>query len=92
MFAPKMNTYVDKEIARTILMLQEKEPDSKEYAATLEHLTKLQKIRQEEKPTRLSSDTMLVVGANLIGMLLIIRHENVNVITTKALSLIPRLR
>jgi hypothetical protein len=92
MFTPKMDTYVDKEINRAVLVLGEQEPNSEEYASTLEHLAKLQKIRQEEKPDRISYDTMLMVGAHLAGMLLIIRHENVNVITSKALSFIPRLR
>lgn len=88
MFAPKVNTYVDKEIARTILVLQEKEPDSKEYASTLELLTKLQKIRQEEKPDRLSSDTMLLAGVNLVGLVLILQYEHLHPITSKALSFI----
>jgi hypothetical protein len=87
-----MNTYVDKEIARTILVLQEKEVDSKEYAITLERLGKLQNIRKEELPDRPSTDTLLTVGANLLGIILILRHEELNFITSKAIGFIPRLR
>lgn len=87
---PKMNTYVDHEISRTVLVMQDLEVISEEYSATLEQLSKLQKIRQEEKPDRLSSNTLLTVAANLAGIFLIIRHENVNVITSKAMNFIVK--
>jgi hypothetical protein len=92
MFAPKKNTYVDNEISRIVLAMQDMEVDSDKYGATLERLSKLQKIRQEEKPDRVSSDTIAAVAANLIGIAIIIKHENVNVITSKALGFIPKLR
>jgi hypothetical protein len=92
MFLPKMSTYVDKEITRTILVMQEKEPDSKEYSDLLERLGRLQKIRQEEKPDQASTDTLLTVGANLLGIVLILRHEELNMITSKALQFVMRTR
>lgn len=88
MFAPKMNTYVDSEIHRTVTAMKDLAIDSKEYATTVEQLSKLQKIRQEEKPDTLSADVALQAVASLIGIALIIRHEELNVITTKALSFI----
>ena len=39
-----------------------------------------------------SADTMIVVAANLIGILAIIHHEQVGVITSKALSFVVRGR
>jgi len=88
-FAPKKNTYIDTEISRLVLKMQDMEVDSDKYGAALERLSKLQKIRQEEKPDRASSDTMLSVAAHLVGIVLIIKHENVNVITSKALNFVP---
>jgi len=40
-----------------------------------------------------SRDTLAVIGANLLGILMIIKHENVNVITSRAMGLIlsPRV-
>lgn len=87
-FAPKRNTYVDNEISRIVLALQDQDPTSDEYGATLEKLSKLQKIRQEEKPDRPSTDALITVAANLIGIALIIKHEDMNVITSKAMSFI----
>ena len=92
MFAPKKNTYVDDEIARLVLVLQDQEPATEEYGISLERLGKLQKIRQEEKPDRVSSDTIALITANLAGILLVIRHENLNVVTSKALSFILKAK
>ena len=88
MFFPSANTYVDGQIARIVVVMQEKEVDSKEYADLLERLGRLQKLRQDEKPDKASTDTLLTVGANLLGILLILNHEHLNMITSKALPFI----
>lgn len=92
MFAPKKNTYVDNEISRVVIALQEKEPTSEEYSALLEKLSKLQKIRQEEKPDTVSSNTIAMGAVNLTGILLILQHENLHVISSKALSFVSKLK
>lgn len=85
---PKLNTYVDNEISRMILDLKAHEVDSDEYGTTLERLGKLHKMRQEEKPDRVRSDTLVTVAANLVGIAMIIRHEEFYAVTSKALSFI----
>lgn len=93
MFAPSKNTYVDDLIARlTVKMHNDLEAGSEEYGVALEQLSKLQKIRQEEKPDRVSSDALLAAAVNILGIALIIKHEHVNVITSKALGFIPKLK
>jgi threonine dehydrogenase-like Zn-dependent dehydrogenase len=57
---------------------------SDDYAAILERVSKLHKLKAEEKPKRISADTALVVGANLVGILMIIHHEHAHAITSKA--------
>ena len=89
---PKSNTYVDVEIARIIRALQTVEVESKEYGTLLGRLEKLQKIRQEENPDNFSSDGLLMAATNLIGIFAILQHENLNVITSKALSFVTRTR
>jgi hypothetical protein len=59
---------------------------SPEYAKALEMVVKLHKMKMEEKPSSVSKDTLLLVGANLLGIILIIRHEHVNVITSRAIN------
>src|SRR5436190_956700 len=58
----------------------------------LGRLEKLQRIRQEERPDNFSSDGLLMAATNLIGIFAILQHENLNVITSKALSFVTRTR
>ena len=89
---PKSNTYVDVEIARIIRALQTVEVESKEYGTLLGRLEKLQRIRKDESPDNFSSDGLLMAATNLIGIFAILQHENLNVITSKALSFVTRTR
>jgi hypothetical protein len=86
MFGKKENTPLENAIARVQSYLESQEIDSDDYAKALKHLSELHKMKEAEKPSRVSPDTMLTVGANLVGILLIIRHEHVNVISSKAMS------
>lgn len=63
-----------------------------EYTRTLEGVVKLHKMKEDEKPASVSPDTILLVGANILGILLIIRHEHVNVITSRAMSTLIKPR
>jgi len=85
-------TYVDPEIVRIARVLKTHQPHDEQYAKTLEHLSKLHKMRHDELPDRASKDTMINAAANLVGMLMIVHHEHVGVITTKALAFVMRLK
>lgn len=50
------------------------------------------KLKELEKPDRVSKETWAVVAANLIGIGMIIGHERVNVIASKALGFIMKSR
>lgn len=65
---------------------------SEEYEKALDHLAKLHKMLIEEKSASVDMNTMVVVGANLLGILMIIKHEYVNVVSSKAMSLILKPR
>lgn len=86
------NTYVDRLIAKAVMELQEHDASSEEYGVILERLSKLNKMRIEEKSARVSPDTVLTVTANLLGIIMILKHEQLNVITSKATSFVQRTR
>jgi hypothetical protein len=66
---------------------------SQEYAKALTVAERLLGMMEDEKkPSSVSKDALLNVGANLLGILMIIKHENVNVITSKALSFVTRVK
>ena len=48
------------------------------------------KKKELENHGRLSKETIAVIAANLVGIVLIIGHERLNVITSKALSFIMK--
>lgn len=84
---------LESEIARAIRVLKTYTVGTEEYAKALDHVVTLHKMLVEDKPNQVSKDTMAVVGANLLGIVLVIKHEFVNVISSRAMSLLlsPRI-
>lgn len=81
---------LENEIARASTELAAKPFDSEEYDTQLERISKLYKIKADGANDRISKETALVVGANILGILLIIRHEHVNVITSRAMGMLTK--
>lgn len=77
---------------RAIRELNNHPVGSEEYVRTLDQVVKLHKMREEEKSASVSKDTLIVAGTNLLGIIMIIKHEFLNVITSRALSLILKPR
>lgn len=75
---------------RVVRDLKNHDITSEEYARKLEAAIKLHKMISEEKSSYVSKDTMASVGANLLGIFMVIKHENVNVITSRAFGLIMK--
>lgn len=69
--------------------LATREVASEEYGTILDRAAKLHKMKEEEvNSSRISKDTMAIVAANLLGIMLVIRHEHVNVVTSKAMNMV----
>lgn len=65
---------------------------SNEYGAILDRVAKLHEMQSKEKPTSVSPDTLALIAANLVGLVLILQHERLHAITSKAMSFLPRVR
>jgi hypothetical protein len=63
---------------------------TEEYGKLLDRLMDLYKLK--ETPSSPSPDVLVQSGAYILGIAMIIRHEELNIITTKALSFVPRIR
>ena len=83
---------IESELERALTRLKSEMVDSEDYVKALSHVERLHKMMDREKPSNVSKDTMLTVAANLIGIFLIIKHESVNVISSKAVGFIMRPR
>lgn len=95
MFQLKKNaepTPLDKEIESLFASLKGMKKDSKEYAQIADQLVKLYKLKEVDSGSRISADTLATIGANILGILLIIGHERVGIITSKAMSFVLKPR
>lgn len=58
-------------------------------------LTKIEKIHameKEDRPSRVSPDTVVMVAGNLLGILFIVLHEERHIMSSKALGFLKALR
>lgn len=83
-------TQLDKAIARATRELDSHPVESDEYAQILEILSKLHKLKDAERQKQVSNDTLILAGTNLLGILMVIRHEHINVITSRAMGMIQK--
>jgi hypothetical protein len=90
----KIPTPLDTVIEMALKDLMTFGPGTQEYDIRLARLERLYRQKEWEtpKPEALSPNTVANVGANLLGILMIIRHERVNVIATKALSFVIKTK
>lgn len=79
-------------IAELEIDMRTKDGDSEEYATMLNRLERLYKLREKHARKRINPDTLLVVGGNLIGILIIVGYEHSHVISSKALNFAGKLR
>ena len=73
-------TKLDAEIQSALAELEKHEKLSDEYGSLVERIAKLHKLKTEERSKPISLDTVLVVGANIFGILWLTRFERENVI------------
>lgn len=92
MFQPKKKTKLEAEIDRLTLALKDHDPDSEKYGSIVERLSKLHKLKCEDAPKRISPDVALTVGANILGLAMIINHEQLYPLTSKALPFILKAK
>jgi hypothetical protein len=89
---PKYQRMLESELERMIRRLNSEVPLSEDYAKTLALVERLEEMMDKEKSSSVSKDTIVNAAANLVGIFMIIKHEHVNVITSKALSFVIRPR
>lgn len=96
MFKKKKNEEVAPNVNEVVKTLQarilETNPDSEQYPKLVEQLDKLYKIRNYEKPDKLSKDTLAAVIGNIAGIVLILGYEQVSVVSSKAFGLLIKPR
>jgi hypothetical protein len=84
---------IESELERALTAMRAEVVTDEEYKKRLSVVERLHGLMDTtEKVRPVSKETMLNVAANLVGILLIIRHEDVNVIASKALMFVTRMK
>jgi tRNA nucleotidyltransferase (CCA-adding enzyme) len=68
------------------------EPDSEEYNRMAQNLEILVRAKSSIKETKIDWNTVLMIGGTILQTVLILKHEKVDIITTKAMSTLLKLR
>lgn len=63
-----------------------------EYKKLMDEVERLHKMKMQNASRRVSPDTALMTSAHLLGIVMILKHEQVNVITSKATSFLPKMK
>jgi hypothetical protein len=88
---PKEKSDLEVTIIALFNRLKTMDAETEEYAAIVDQIVKLYKLKSEDAPNRVDANTWAAIGANLIGILLVLKHEQAFVVTSKAFSWIGRL-
>lgn len=84
---------IDQEIDSVLRALSTIDPGTEEYSKIVRNLESLYRAKGEVKPKpTLDPNTILQVAANLAGIVIVLKHEQLNVITGKAFGLVAKLR
>lgn len=81
---------LDKAIASALEQLDAVPAYSDEYSKIVNQITALHKLKEANRFQRVSPDTLTIVIGNLLGIVIIVAHERVNVITSKALNFVMK--
>lgn len=88
----KKESVIDEPIEVILTRMNAALPDSPEYAKMVVQLERLVRLKNEEKKSGVSPDTVLIVVGNLVGILIIVGYEQGHVMVSKAKDYILRPR
>ena len=65
---------------------------SEEFAHMTDQLVKLYAIKDGQRPDRISRDVLANIAGSLAGILIIVGYERANVVASKALGFVMKLK
>ena len=79
-------TALEKEIESLLKCMKNVEPDTEEYGRMSDNLETLYSAKGKDKPWRISPDTIFVGVVGLLQVGMILGHERLHVVTSKAMN------
>jgi hypothetical protein len=84
---------LENEINALLAQMKTNTVGSDEYTAAMEALSKLMELKESKNLSRrISPDTLAIVVGNLIGVIVIVSYEKHNIVTSKALTFVQKLK
>ena len=86
-FTPKsQKRTIDQEIERLLEQMETEEVGSENYNKCLNTVKTLTEARANKSPRDIDYNTLVMAGANILGILLVLNFERAGTITSKAFS------
>jgi len=93
MFEPfRKQSALNKVIDLQLDMLDDNSLTLEDRDKMIDQLERLSKVKQTSRPPLPSTDTLVAVVGHLIGIKMIVNYERENIVTSKALSFVQKLR
>lgn len=93
---PTDTNNLDKAIDKAFLDAESYPTNSPEFAACMTQIDKLYELRhpslKKEKRKPIDPNTLLLIGANLTGIVVVLGYEHAHVIASKGFGLVNKLR
>lgn len=91
-FGKEKPSVLDEPIASILTKMKKTDPNSPEYQVLLKHLSKLIKLKEGSNRRPISSDAMLTVAGNLLGILIIVAYEQKHAMVSKGLGFVIKAK
>lgn len=88
----KPETTLDDQIDNILTQMLTYDGHSDEVAKMSKHLELLYKLKAQSEPDKVKKAEWLAIAANLAGILLVLNHERLHVITTKSFGMLSKIR
>lgn len=89
---PTTTETLDQEIQRLLSIMSEMQDDPAIYGVYAANVEALCRAKSYEKDRKVDVNTVIAAATNIAGILLILNHEQLHVISTKAFGLIGRIK
>lgn len=89
-FRKRKRSVYDEPIALLLTRINEVKDKPSEFESAVRQLVKLEELKEKEAKRRISPDTLLIVGGNLLGILIIVGYEQKHVMVSRALNFVSR--
>jgi hypothetical protein len=83
-------TDLEKEIARLFAEMAQLPSDGEEYDRVSNQIKKLYPLKETDSKKGVSGDVLVGAASNLVGILLIINHEYLHALNSKALNFVGK--